>query len=80
MLRAVNALFASKEDEHLGLYGAFGYDLAYQFESVPLSRDRPEGHRDLVLWIPDEIVNVDEHSGQARPEQNPRPALCGAHS
>ena len=30
------------EDRHLGLYGAFGYDLTYQFEPVDLHKDRPE--------------------------------------
>src|SRR6185437_13868682 len=32
VLRALIDLFASPEDEHFGLYGAFGYDLVYQFE------------------------------------------------
>src|SRR5581483_2444247 len=32
VVRALMELFASDEDEHLGLYGSFGYDLALQFE------------------------------------------------
>ena len=40
LLRAVIALFASPEDERLGLYGAFGYDLAFQFEPLPLRSAR----------------------------------------
>ncbi len=39
-IREVIALFAGP-DEHLGLYGAFGYDLAFQFEPI---RQRPERH------------------------------------
>ncbi len=51
--------FYSTEDEHLGLYGAFGYDLVFQFESMPKFRSRPEDQRDLVLYLPDELVIVD---------------------
>ncbi|HEY3686971.1 MAG TPA: anthranilate synthase component I [Streptosporangiaceae bacterium] len=43
-------------DTHLGLYGAFGYDLAFQFEPVTPRDDRPADQRDLVLHLPDEIV------------------------
>ncbi len=46
-------------DAHLGLYGAFGYDLAFQFEPVRLRHQRPPGQRDLVLHLPDEIYVVD---------------------
>src|ERR1700733_12257932 len=46
-------------DPHLGLYGAFGYDLAFQFEPVRLAIDRSDGQRDLVLHLPDEIWVVD---------------------
>ena len=41
-LRAITALFASPEDPHLGLYGAYGYDLAFQFEPVRLRHDRTQ--------------------------------------
>jgi anthranilate synthase len=58
LLRAIGAAFAS-DDPHLGLYGAFGYDLALQFEPLRLrSARRPEA-RDLVLYLPDDIVAVD---------------------
>ena len=39
-LREIAAAFGCA-DPHLGLYGAFGYDLAFQFEPVRLRRDRP---------------------------------------
>ena len=59
VLRALIDLFASPEDEHLGFYGALGYDLVYQFESIALKQVRAEDQRDLVLYLPDEILIVD---------------------
>ena len=59
VLRALVELFSSPEDQHLGLYGAFGYDLVFQFEPMPLRRPRPDDQRDLVLYLPDEILIVD---------------------
>jgi anthranilate synthase len=57
-LREIIATFAAA-DPHLGLYGAFGYDLAFQFEEIQLRRPRPAGQRDLVLHLPDEIYVLD---------------------
>jgi anthranilate synthase len=57
-LREVVAAFASP-DPHLGLFGAFGYDLAFQFESIRLARSRPDDQRDLVLHLPDELYVLD---------------------
>ena len=59
MLRSLREFFASPEDEHLGLYGAFGYDLVFQFEPMQLKLPRPDDQRDLVLYLPDEILIVD---------------------
>src|SRR6185369_11996292 len=36
VLRALIALFQHRDEPHLGLYGAFGYDLAFQFEPIRL--------------------------------------------
>jgi anthranilate synthase len=63
VIRALLDLFHTDEDSHLGLYGAFGYDLAFQFEPVPLRLVRPPHQRDLVLFLPDRLVVVD-HSLQ----------------
>ena len=63
-LREIAAAFGS-EDPHLGLYGAFGYDLAFQFEPVRLRRERPAGQRDLVLHLPDEIWVLDRKREEA---------------
>ncbi|HEX6931926.1 MAG TPA: anthranilate synthase component I [Streptosporangiaceae bacterium] len=58
-IREVIALFAAP-DEHLGLYGAFGYDLAFQFDPIRPRPGKREGRqRDLVLHLPDEIYVID---------------------
>lgn len=59
VLRALLETFHSTRDSHLGLYGAFGYDLTFQFDPVKLRLERPADHRDLVLFIPDELFIVD---------------------
>jgi anthranilate synthase len=63
-LREIIAAFGGG-DSHLGLYGAFGYDLAFQFEPVRLSLERPADQRDLVLHLPDEIYVLDRKREQA---------------
>jgi anthranilate synthase len=65
VLRRLRDHFASESDPHLGLYGAFGYDLAFQFEPIPLSLPRDAGARDLVLYLADEIVTVDHRLERA---------------
>ncbi|HEX5454607.1 MAG TPA: anthranilate synthase component I, partial [Stellaceae bacterium] len=65
VLRALTDLFRSDRDEHLGLYGAFGYDLVFQFEPTTLRLPRPADQRDLVLYLPDEILIVDHMRQQA---------------
>ncbi|MDS1269228.1 anthranilate synthase component I [Lipingzhangella sp. LS1_29] len=56
VLREIVALFHSDQDTHLGLYGAFGYDLAFQFEPVAEVQQRDPQDRDLVLHLPDAII------------------------
>lgn len=115
IIRVIVDLFFTSADTNLGLYGAFGYDLAFQvrrrctdlapsphrhptararrgaawpgphrepadmrfglamgfglaaaqFEHVPLERARAADHRDLVLWLPDQLVCIDEHSNRS---------------
>jgi len=65
VLRRMVDLFASDEEPHLGLYGAFGYDLAFQFENIRQKRERAADQRDVVLYLPDEIVAVDHQRHQA---------------
>ena len=65
VLRVITDLFHTAEDANLGLYGAFGYDLAFQFDPVEQHLERPEDQRDLVLYLPDEILVVDHYSAEA---------------
>ena len=59
VLRALIDLFRSAEDGHLGFYGAFGYELAFQFDPIRLAMPRDESERNLVLFLPDDILVVD---------------------
>lgn len=63
LLRVLIAHFGSDQDLYLGLYGAFAYDLAFQLEAVRLRLPRPPSQRDLVLYLPDEILLRDPVSG-----------------
>lgn len=65
VVRALVNLFAC-DDPHLGLYGAFGYDLAFQFEPIALTLPRPPQQRDLVLYLPDDLLIVDHEGGVAQ--------------
>ncbi|MBW8298334.1 MAG: anthranilate synthase [Hydrogenophaga sp.] len=65
VLRAITDLFHSDADSSIGLFGAFGYDLAFQFDAIKLSLQRPEDQRDMVLFLPDEILVVDHYSAKA---------------
>ncbi|ROO88247.1 anthranilate synthase component I [Actinocorallia herbida] len=62
-LRAVVDLFQPADDAdgdpHLGLYGAFGYDLSFQFEPIRMVIDRAAEQRDLVLHLADDILVID---------------------
>ena len=61
ILRGIIDLFSCPDEHHLGLYGAFGYDLAFQFEPMDYELRRPEDQRDLVLYLPDRLVTVDHN-------------------
>jgi len=60
VIRAVVDMFHSEGDPQFGLYGAFGYDLTFQFESIELQMPRPDNQRDVVLYIPDRVLVVDQ--------------------
>ena len=59
VVRAIRNLFACVDEPYLGLYGAFGYELAFQFEAVRPRLSRDAHQRDLVLYLPDELLVVD---------------------
>lgn len=64
-VRALVQLFSSREDDQLGLYGAFGYDLTFQFEAIRLKHQRPQDQRDMVLYLPEELIVVDRQKETA---------------
>ena len=58
ILRAMIDEFRGEENSRLGLVGAFGYDLLFQFE--PIERKLPrDGHKDLHLFLCDDIWFMD---------------------
>jgi len=65
LVRALRDVFSSDVDDNLGLFGAFGYDLAFQFDHIPMHMERDLEQRDLVLFLPDEILVVDHHQAKA---------------
>ena len=90
--RELIALFGHDADPQGGLYGAFGYDLTFQFEPVKLKHDRRFGSgaggarnqqapdRDLLLYIPDRIVVHDEarmQSWRVSYDYIPSPTVSG---
>ena len=63
ILRAVIGEFRGEEDSRLGLVGAFGYDLLFQFE--PIEKRLPRtGHKDLHLYLCDDIWYMDRKREQ----------------
>jgi anthranilate synthase len=66
VIRALVDLFGYQGgDRQLGLYGAFGYDLTFQFEPIDLKLDRNPEQRDLLLYLPDKILVVDQDKRDA---------------
>ena len=63
ILRAFIEEFRGEEDSRLGLVGAFGYDLLFQFE--PIEKKLPRaGHKDLHLFLCDDIWFMDRKKEQ----------------
>ncbi|CAM9989456.1 unnamed protein product, partial [Ectocarpus sp. 4 AP-2014] len=60
VVRAAVDLFYYEGDPQLGLYGAFGYDLTFQFDSIPLKHERDGSQKDLLLYLPDKMLVVDQ--------------------
>ncbi len=65
LIRCLRDALASPQDHELGLYGAFSYDLVFQFETLEKKLPRAEDQRDLVLFMPDDIITVDHISRTA---------------
>ncbi|MBP2001241.1 anthranilate synthase [Paenibacillus shirakamiensis] len=65
LIRNIRDIFYSTEDSFLGLYGAFGYDLIFQFERMELKHKREGKFSELVLYLPDEITIIDHQMESA---------------
>jgi len=64
LLRSLVEIFGSESDAYLGLYGAFGYDLGFQFEDVERFQPRRVESRELLLYLPDQILVADHRIGE----------------
>ena len=64
LIRSIFNIFES-EDPYLGLYGAFGYDLVFQFENISPQHQRDPQQVDCHLYLPVELVVVDRQKEEA---------------
>ncbi len=64
LVRAIIASFSSNNDPLLGLFGAFAYDLVFQFEDLVQKRAREADQRDIVLYVPDRLLAYDRATGR----------------
>jgi anthranilate synthase len=58
-------LKAPEEEAFFGLYGSFGYNLAFQFEPLDRKQNLDGDQRDLLLYLPDRLLLVDHQRGEA---------------
>ena len=58
-LRSLLQEFRGINDTLLGLYGAFGHDLIFQFEKIEKTRKRPVDSKEMHLFLPDSILLLD---------------------
>lgn len=65
VIRSLIQYFYHSEEQYLGLYGAFGYDLIFQFESFTKSKKRDTKSPEMVLYLPDEIYIVNHRTEKA---------------
>jgi anthranilate synthase len=65
IIREIIAFFKCADEPYLGLYGAFGYDLIFQFESLVVCKERSEDQREMVLYFPDEVYVVNHRKEEA---------------
>ena len=63
ILRALTLEFRTAADDKLAFAGAFGYDLLFQFEPIPLRLPR-QSRKDLQLFLFDDIIYMDRKREQ----------------
>jgi anthranilate synthase len=64
LVRALIAALFANDDPLLGLFGAFAYDLVFQFEDIKQKRPRAADQRDIVLYVPDRLLAYDRATGR----------------
>jgi anthranilate synthase len=64
-IRRLVADFFGIGDGSLGLYGAYGYDLLFQFERMALTLDRRKVAKDLHVFFADRVLLVDRRKERA---------------
>jgi anthranilate synthase len=64
LVRAMIAAMSSNHDPLHGLFGAFAYDLVFQMEDLVQKRPRETDQRDIVLYIPDQLLAYDRATGR----------------
>lgn len=65
LLRRLLSALRCEVDPYLGFYGAFGYDLTFQFEDVERHQQCEDSQRDLLLYLPDQITVTDHRTEQS---------------
>ena len=66
VVRALRDGLSVSGEDPLGLYGAFGYDLVFQFEELQQRMPRDPARKDLVLYLPDRLLVIDHQRALAR--------------
>ena len=64
ILRTLCNLLAC-DDEYLSMFGAFGYDLVFQFEPIEFRHERTEAGTDCHLFFPDRVEAIDHQKQTA---------------
>ena len=57
--------FLNCNDEYFSMFGAFGYDLVFQFEPIKFKHDRSQTGVDCHLFLPDKICAIDHQKETA---------------
>ena len=64
ILREICRAMAHPGESYLGFYGAFGYDLVFQFDPIRQRHPRKD-NPDAKLYLPDEIIIIDRRLEKA---------------
>lgn len=64
-IRTILNAFKHTEQDALGFYGAFGFDLLFQFEKIDLINKRDEKQAIIRLFFPDRIYTFDRKKEEA---------------